>query len=1399
MKKRKKQIFAILMIFCMAVCYMPSFSFAAAEGNAENTASNAIATEEDLSKGGTEEGGSGAETDTETIDPKAQESSEDNIDAAEAELTEAIENDVKVSKEIEEEVLSAEEGEDILLYTPILRAATIVDGTTINYTVTRIGEDNKKPLFHSGDYIGSCIQVGTSANDDGGTATVHALSKDNIIVKTVYYMHVVLKWWPSGTNSQINQAERAIQYASMPEAADRRMRELDYDEATIAKIHGYVQTASSITVPDSFEAFSADAGSDQDFIIYKYNEGALQLQKQQLIEGVNFVSEAPNNYSLSGAAYEIYTDPNCTQRAYTPSGGQLVPVTLTTTESGLTNIVSVPAGTYYAKEVTASKGFLIDPSADGVTVTTGNTSANPAVINSTEDPTVGRLFRLKKIDKTGEEGWRKLLGAQYTLSYYDVDPSTTDVSGLAATRSWTFETVQKQDADGDYYAGIDFMTDTDNFISGDDFYMEKVDSYTLKEGEETEIDPDIDEDYYKILHHYRVSSRGTSTRVMPVGVYTIEETAAPRGLKRNTTVYYGNVSQPSNGAVAVTNVKNSEDFEINVTTGELNNAEEPPKIKLVLNKEKQQTGESEAEESESSHSSTRKAEYSSLAGARYEVYYDDAKSSAPVLVGYITTDENGYGELTKRTHGQAGMIGEDLRVGDYLIKEITTAPGFLLDKYSLQENGSTTELNNVDIEVICDYEADGTPVKKTISGSYKDGMHLFKVNAFGSEQGVAEYTVTITSEEPGTETYIKKTDATTTEELPGATLQVYSLNEGSYGTLVEEWTSTSEEHLIKELPSGKYLLREITAPYGYDVAEDMEFEVSDSEVVNRVEMANKPLTIGTTATDPSNHTHHGVKADEETITDVVTVSGLYEGRTYKVIGTLMDKDTGEAVEDAQGNKITAESDPFVATKDSMEVTVSFTVDSSDFDTDKVVVAFERLYRTEQVPTDEEYPARDPEDELPIDIGRHEDLTDEAQSIHYGGIVRTVATDKKSLSHNILAAKGGKIVDNVQYENLSSENTYRLCGEIYDKTAGQLTGVTARLEFKPEAADGMIDLTFDIDTSGLENHDLVVYEKLYVLDTSYESITPVEVDTHEDPDDESQTVHVPQIRTNAEDLETEDHIAYGDSSITIKDVVTYKNLIPNKSYTIKGKLMSKNTGKAIVANGSEVTATKTFTPLAKDGTVELTFTFDGSALLGDTVVAYEQILINDEAIAVHEDLNDEDQSVHIPKIRTSVGKKTSDGKVIDVVTYSNLVPGRTYTLKGWFVKVKTGERVSGTDGWITFAPASANGTIEVQLTDVKGTGNLVAFEECYLVKDPSTNTLVLVGDHKDKNDKAQLYKKTGKIVVSDKDKFKSSGVKTGDNTLIALWIALLATASAGIVVVGVKRRRDKIKEENDILA
>lgn len=1213
MKKKKKQIFAILMIFCMAVCYMPSFSFAAAESNAENTASNAIVTEEDLSKGGAEEGGSGAETDTETIDPKAQESSEDNIDAAGAELTEAIENDVKVSKEIEEEVLSAEEGENILLYTPILRAASIVDGTTINYTVTRIGEDNKKPLFHSGDYIGSCIQVGTSANDNGGTATVHALSKDNIIVKTVYYMHVVLKWWPSGTNSQINQAERAIQYASMPEAADRRMRELDYDEATIAKIHGYVQTASSITVPDSFEAFSADAGSDQDFIIYKYNEGAMQLQKQQPLEGVNFVSEAPNNYSLSGAVYEIYTDSNCTQRAYTPSGGQLVPVTLTTTESGLTNIVSVPSGTYYAKEITASKGFLLDSGVPGsttaraipVTVTTANTEANPAKINSTDDPTFGKLIKLRKKNENGDYGWRKLLGAQYTLRYYNVDPSTSDVAGLTPTRSWVFETTQKKDEKNNSYAGIDFDSDTP--ISGDDFYMETVGSKTVGSNEIYYFDDD--------------PATSSEKRVMPIGVYTIEETKAPEGLSRNTTVYYGSVKQDSNGAFAVTraNTNSSDGMTIEIgTENDVVNDEDLQAVKIIINKYDKETEEQKAQGAD------RENVKGSLAGAVYEVYYDDNDRETPELVGTITTDENGYGELTKRTLGKETYIGTDLRVGNYLIKEVTASPGYVIDKYIL--NGENTEeITNGEIEVVCGYESDGTPVTKTIKGTYEDGQHLFRTRAEALDASVFEYTVK--SEETPHHTYVSKINITDGKELPGATLQVFD----SEGNMIEEWVSTDKPHDIvalhdetQGLKDGKYTLREITAPYGYDVAEDIEFTIESGKIANTVVMKDAPIEIKTTATDVETGTHQGTFSKEEKIKDLVKFKNLYAGRTYTFKGTLMDKKTGEALKDANGEPVTAEKDYTVpgekGTLVSGEVELEFTVDASSFTKETSVVAFERIERDGR------------------ELAMHADLEDDDQTIHYGGIIRTIAKDENLVSHNVIGGPGSVIIDTIEYKNLSTKETYVIEGSIYDKTAGKLLGITAKANFKPATVDGTTTLKFTFDGTDLQNHTLVVFEKL--------SLNGTEIDKHEDPEDKDQTIYVPEIGTKAD--------------------------------------------------------------------------------------------------------------------------KAKSNKVTDRVAYKNLVPGQEYVMRGWLVSKSTGKKIDGSDGEVRFTPTQSSGYVDVTLKIKKGTGKLVAFEECYAVKG---NVETKVGEHKDITDKDQA------VTVE-----KGSHPKTGEDYMIYLYGGMFGLAALLAVVM-----------------
>ena len=66
------------------------------------------------------------------------------------------------------------------------------------------------------------------------------------------------------------------------------------------------------------------------------------------------------------------------------------------------------------------------------------------------------------------------------------------------------------------------------------------------------------------------------------------------------------------------------------------------------------------------------------------------------------------------------------------------------------------------------------------------------------------------------------------EEVEGAKIKVYD----EEGNIVDEWTSTKEEHKIKGLEEGKkYTLTETTCPYGYEQAESIKFGFSGLERV----------------------------------------------------------------------------------------------------------------------------------------------------------------------------------------------------------------------------------------------------------------------------------------------------------------------------------------------------------------------------------------------------------------------------------------------------------------------------------------------------------------------------------------------------------------------------------------
>ena len=99
-------------------------------------------------------------------------------------------------------------------------------------------------------------------------------------------------------------------------------------------------------------------------------------------------------------------------------------------------------------------------------------------------------------------------------------------------------------------------------------------------------------------------------------------------------------------------------------------------------------------------------------------------------------------------------------------------------------------------------------------------------------------------------------------------------------------------------------------------------------------------------------------------------------------------------------------------------------------------------------------------------------------------------------------------------------------------------------------------------------------------------------------------------------------------------------MPGKTYTVYGTVMVKGTCAELYQNGIPITGMTEFIPTAANGTVKVTFVVDTYQLQGMEIVVFERLfagsvtdstLESDVPIAVHEDINDTDQTLSIPKI------------------------------------------------------------------------------------------------------------------------------------------------------------------------
>lgn len=140
--------------------------------------------------------------------------------------------------------------------------------------------------------------------------------------------------------------------------------------------------------------------------------------------------------------------------------------------------------------------------------------------------------------------------------------------------------------------------------------------------------------------------------------------------------------------------------------------------------------------------------------------------------------------------------------------------------------------------------------------------------------------------------------------------------------------------------------------------------------------------------------------------------------------------------------------------------------------------------------------------------------------------------------------------------------------------------------------------------------------------------------------------VPELKTTATVNGKKEVIAKGE--ITIKDTVEYKHLVPNTEYVIKGTLMDKSTGKPFKVKGKEITSTVKFVPDKADGKLEVTFTFDGSAIKKDTeLVVFETLYRDGVELTAHADIDDKGQTVTI-KVPELENPKTGDERNINKI-------------------------------------------------------------------------------------------------------------------------------------------------------
>ena len=991
------------------------------------------------------------------------------------------------------------------------------------------------------------------------------------------------------------------------------------------------------------------------------------------------ITNSNNCYSLSGAAYGIYSDKGCTQSV----------ASLTTDGNGNTNTVEFRAGTYYVKETKAPKGFQLDKTVYTLAVNAGNTATLRVSDTPKVTDTVIELFKVDMETAKGTpQGNAALEGAEFVWKYYDGYYTRSNLPSTP-TRTWTTRIKAERGSDG----AMHYVTRlSDSYkVSGDSFYKQNG-AICLPLGTITVEEKSAPNGY--LLDGAYLQVNGTSEQV--TGVYTAQitesgELATLSGGNRYSVsdkVIRGGVkiqkrdletkdTKPQGGAIlkdtaftittlnenpvlvdgklyqknaVVKTIRTGSDGiaataadtlpyghyrldEVTPPEGYLTDGAVSREFDIVNNRETIDL--TTAKESiynqiirggvkiQKRDLETKDATPQGSATFNDTVFTITTLSENPVLVDGKLYKKN---EVVKTIHTGLDSIAtttaDTLPYGHYRLDEVTPPEGYLTDGAVSRE-----------FEVVNDGETvDLTSEEKSVYNQIKRGdIEGVKIGS-GTHKRLADVPFKITSKTTG-ESHVIVTDKN--GQFSTAADWTSHKKNTNAGKSSEDgiWFGTSEPDDSKgALLYDTYEIKELRCDSNKGLSLIPAFDVivsRDKVIIDLGTLTDEyepELTIHTTAADKATGEKSIIAGKSVTIVDTVALDGLKKGTKYQLKGWEMVK--SENVELLIDGERVENDFTFTAKDSKMEVELSFTFNASEL-AGKELVTFEELFDM-----------TNPEE--PVKVAEHKDIEDDGQTVTIEErviTIHTTATDKATDEKMILASKDVTLVDTVSLEGLEKGTKYQLKGwEMVKSENAELLMDGKRVEndltFTATDSEMEVQIAFTINASELAGKELVTFEELYDMTNPEE---PVKVAEHKDIENDGQTVTITErmitMHTNAADKATGEKTIEAGKDVAIVDTVTLDGIEKGVKYMLKGWEMVKSENTELIVNGKRVKNDLTFTATDNAMEIQIAFTFNSSELAGEELVTFEELYDvtnpdNPIKVAEHKDMEDKRQTVTI---------------------------------------------------------------------------------------------------------------------------------------------------------------------------